>query len=137
MKFMACYDVTEESMQVLKVAQKHAKVWKAKLEVIHAITRTEPLKHSKIKQMEDELEAKVNHILLGSDPTYEFQLLLTKLTSGEQLVKFAEEEEIDQIFIGVRKKSKVGKFFFGSTTHYVILHAPCPVLTIQQKTEKR
>jgi hypothetical protein len=33
-------------------------------------------------------------------------LLLTDLTSGEQLVKFAEDQRIDQIFIGIVKKSK-------------------------------
>ncbi len=131
MKFMVCYDSTEESKDALKVAQEHAKVWKAKLEVVHTITRQEPLKHSQIKKTEDKLEAEVKNILGSADPPFEVQLLLTELTSGEQLVKFAEEEKIDQIFIGVIKKSKVGKFLFGSTAQYVILHSPCPVVTVQ------
>ena len=58
-------------------------------------------------------------------------MLLTDLTSGEQLVKFAEEQEIDQIFLGIIKTSKVGKLLFGSTAQYVILHAPCPVVTVK------
>jgi nucleotide-binding universal stress UspA family protein len=57
---------------------------------------------------------------------------VTDLTSGEQLVKFAEDEKIDQIFLGIIKKSKVGKFLFGSTAQYVILNAPCPVVTVQE-----
>ncbi len=136
MKFMVCYDGSEESKEALKAAQHHAKVWGAKLEVANTITRVEPLKHSQIKQAEDKLEAEVNGILDSDDPAYEAQLLVTDLTSGEQLVKFAEDEKIDQIFLGIIKKSKVGKFLFGSTAQYVILNAPCPVVTVQEYPSK-
>jgi nucleotide-binding universal stress UspA family protein len=57
--------------------------------------------------------------------------MLTDLTPGEQLVQFAEDQEIDQIFLGIRRKSKVGKLLFGSTAQYVILHASCPVVTVK------
>ena len=77
------------------------------------------------------MEEEVKEILAEDDPPYEVQLQLTDLTPGEQLVKYAEDQKIDQIFLGIVKKSKVGKFLFGSTAQYVILHAPCPVVTIQ------
>jgi hypothetical protein len=63
MKFMVCYDGSDESKEALKAAQHHAKVWGAKLEVANTITRVEPLKHSQIKKAEDKLEAEVNDIL--------------------------------------------------------------------------
>ncbi|UCE55530.1 MAG: universal stress protein [Desulfobacterales bacterium] len=132
MKFMVCYDGTAESKEALKVAQEHAKKWSAKLEVVNTFTRVEPLKHSDVKKTEDKLEKDVKDVLGSDDPSYEVQLLLTDLTSGEQLVKFAEDEKIDQIFIGIIKKSKVGKFITGSTAQYVILNAPCPVVTVQK-----
>ena len=132
MKFLVCYDETNEAKKALKVAQEHAKIWRAKLEVVNTITRVEPLKHSAVKKMELKMEGQVKKILGGDDPPYEVQLLLTDLTSGEQLVKFAEDQKIDQIFIGIVKKSKVGKLLFGSTAQYIILHAPCPVVTVQQ-----
>ena len=131
MKFLVCYDETNEAKKALKVAQEHAKVWKAKLEVVNTITRIEPLKHSSVQKMEKKIESDVREILGGDDPPYEVQLLLTDLTSGEQLVKFAEDQKMDQIFLGIVKKSKVGKLLFGSTAQYVILHAPCPVMTVQ------
>ncbi len=53
------------------------------------------------------------------------------LEAGEDLVRLAREEEIDEIYIGVKKRSKVGKFIFGSTAQYVILEAPCPVVTVK------
>ncbi len=132
MKFLVCYDETNEAKKALKVAQEHAKIWNAKLEVVNTITRVEPLKHSSVKKMEEKMEGEVREILGGDDPPYEVQLLLTELTSGEQLVKFAEDQKIDQIFIGIVKKSKVGKLLFGSTAQYIILHAPCPVVTVQK-----
>jgi nucleotide-binding universal stress UspA family protein len=132
MKFLVCYDESNEAKKALKVAQDHAKIWRAKLEVVNTITRVEPLKHSAVKKMELKMEGEVKEILGGDDSPYEVQLLLTDLTSGEQLVKFAEDQKIDQIFLGIVKKSKVGKLLFGSTAQYIILHAPCPVVTVQQ-----
>ena len=132
MKFLVCYDETNEAKEALKVAQEHARVWNAKLEVVNAVIRVEPLKHSRVQKMEQNLAGEVNDILGGDDPPYEVQLLLTDLTSGEQLVKFAEDMKIDLIFLGIVKKSKVGKLLFGSTAQYIILHAPCPVVTVQK-----
>jgi len=132
MKFMVCYDGSDEAKEALKVAQNHARIWNAKLEVANTIVRIEPLKHSQVEKAEEKLESEVRDILGGDDPPYETQLLLTDLTPGEQLVKFAEEDKIDQIFLGIIKKSKVGKLLFGSTAQYIILHAPCPVVTIQK-----
>jgi nucleotide-binding universal stress UspA family protein len=131
MKFLVCYNGTVEAKEALKVAQEHAELWNAKLEVVNAIVRIEPLKHSKVRQMEENVEEEVREILGGAEPPYEVQLMLTDLTTGEQLVKFAEDQDIDQIFLGIEKKSKVGKLLFGSTAQYVILHASCPVVTVK------
>jgi len=132
MKFMVCYDGSPRAKETLRVAQNHAKVWNAKLEVVNAMERIEPLKHTRVKMMEEKLANEVKDILGGDDPPYDVQLLLTDLNAGEQLVMFAEEDKIDQIFIGIIKKSKVGKLFFGSTAQYVILHASCPVVTVRK-----
>ena len=131
MKFLVCYEETNAAKEALKAAREHAKIWQAELEVVNAITRVEPLKHAKVKKMEEKMEGAVKEILGGDDPPYEVQLLLTDLTPGEQLVKYAEDQKMDQIFIGIVKKSKVEKLLFGSTAQYVILHAPCPVVTVQ------
>jgi nucleotide-binding universal stress UspA family protein len=58
-------------------------------------------------------------------------LLIRGLTAGEDLVKFADENRIDQIVVGVKRKSKVGKLLMGSSAQYVILQAQCPVVTVK------
>lgn len=60
-------------------------------------------------------------------------LLETGLSKGEDLLKYAKDNQIDEIIIGVRSRSKLGKLIFGSTAQYIILNARCPVLSISEK----
>ena len=131
MKFLVCYDERERSAAILKEALAHARVWGASLEIVKTITRELPLKHSRILEMEDELETAVRGQLEGDTPSCNVQLLVTSLEPGEKMVKYAEEENIDLVFVGIEKKSKVGKLFFGSTAQYLILHAACPVVAVK------
>jgi nucleotide-binding universal stress UspA family protein len=58
-------------------------------------------------------------------------LLIRGLSAGEDLIEFANENKIDQIIVGVKRRSKVGKLLMGSTAQYVILQAQCPVVTVK------
>ena len=53
------------------------------------------------------------------------------MAPGEDLVRFAEENDIDQIFIGVEKVSRTQKIIVGSNAQYIILKAPCPVVSVR------
>ena len=61
----------------------------------------------------------------------EIHLSICNMTMGEHLVLFSEQNEVDEIVIGVKMKSKVGKFLLGSTAQQVILTAPCPVVSVK------
>ena len=50
---------------------------------------------------------------------------------GEDLVQFVRDNGIDEVIIGIRRTSKVGKLIFGSTAQFVILNAPCPVVSVK------
>jgi nucleotide-binding universal stress UspA family protein len=58
-------------------------------------------------------------------------LLVRGLGSGEDIVQYASDNEIDEIVIGVTKTSKVGKLVFDSTAQYIILHADCSVISVR------
>jgi nucleotide-binding universal stress UspA family protein len=84
----------------------------------------------RIRDIERELE-EVKSLIEKEHISCETHLLVHGLSPGEDLVQFANESAIDFIFMGIRRRSKVGKLIFGSTAQYVILNAPCPVVTIK------
>ena len=131
MKFMVCYDGSKEAKKALELVREHAKVWGATLEVVNSIMRDLALKRSFIEDKERALENKIKAILGGSGISYKVELLIDTLRPEEQMVQYAEKEGIDQLFIGIKKKSKVGKLIFGSAAQYMILKAPCPVVTVK------
>ncbi|MBW2178456.1 MAG: universal stress protein [Deltaproteobacteria bacterium] len=131
MKFMVCYDGSKEAKKALELACEHAKVWGATLEVANSIMREQSLKRSFIEKKEHSLENEIKEILGGRGISYNVELLIDTLRSEEQMVRFAEKEGIDQIFVGIEKTSKVGKLVFGSTAQYMILKSPCPVVTVK------
>jgi nucleotide-binding universal stress UspA family protein len=131
MKFMVCYDGSKEAKKALELAREHAKVWGASLEVVNSIMREISLKRSFIEKKEQSLENESKELLGGGDIPYKVELLIDTLHPEEQMVLFAEKERIDQIFVGIEKKSKVGKLVFGSTAQYMILEAPCPVVSVK------
>ena len=50
---------------------------------------------------------------------------------GEDIVAFANEKDVDEIIVGVKSRSNVGKLLFGSTAQTVILEADCPVVSVR------
>jgi len=131
MKFLVSYDGSMASKEALKLAQEHADIYGAKLEIAKSVTRQHPLKPGDIEDAENKFEEEVRNFLNGSNVRYETHLLISSKSSGENLVRFAERKKADEIYVGARKRSKAGKFLLGSTTQYVVLHAPCPVVTVK------
>lgn len=57
--------------------------------------------------------------------------LVRGLSPGEDIVKFAEDNAIDFIFVGIEKRSRTQKLLLGSTAQFIILKAGCPVVTVK------
>lgn len=131
MKFMICYDESISAKAALKEAQKHAIKWGAEIEVVKTLFRVEPIKHKRLVELEEELEQEVAEFFQGSSIAYSVTLQIDDKDNGEEIVLLAERNEVDMIFMGIKKRSKVGKILFGSTAQYVILKAPCPVVTVK------
>ena len=130
MNILVGYDSSNESKDALRLAQKHAQELGAKIEVATAINRWDPLKYHKIQEAQQKLDLEVKEILNGDNVLYETHLLVSYLSPGDQLKEFAEGNHVDEIIIGAPKRTRVGKLLFGSTTQYIVLNAPCPVVTV-------
>jgi len=57
------------------------------------------------------------------------QKVLTGKTE-EEIIKIAEDEKVDYIFMGRRGFSPIERFFIGSITQKVLSAAPCPVIVV-------
>jgi len=114
----------------LKLAKDHAMALDAKVDVVTSMAGAKNSLYDDVRQAELGLEyAKA---LLEEDNIHcETHLLIRGLSPGEDLVEFAEDNLINEIIVGVRRRSKVGKLLMGSTAQHVILNASCPVATIK------
>lgn len=127
---MVCYEGTDVSKETLGLAQKYAKEWQVGVDVVSTFKREEPLAISEVKEMEEAFHTQIKEQFVDSDIPHHAHLLVDIYSPGEQLVKFSEGKDYEFIFIGISKRSKVGKLLFGSTAQYIILNAPYPVITV-------
>ena len=130
MKFMVCYENSVESKDLVEEAQRHAARWGAEIKVVTVLTRVEPIKHEKLAKMEDKLEQEIQALFAGVEVPYTVQLYVDDVEAGEKIVTIAERNRVDLIFLGIKKRSRVGKLLFGSNAQHVILNAPCPVISL-------
>ena len=130
MKILVGYDGSKESREALKLARKHAEVFEGKVIVITSLlghTETSPEEYRDAQENLSEVE----QYFQGSGIELETHIVVVGKTPGEDIVEHAEKHGIDEIIIGIRKRSPLGKLITGSNARYVILHAPCPVLTVK------
>ena len=130
MKIMVGYDGSNVSKDALTLAKEHAKAFNAFIHIVTSIDKGSEGETDEITDAEGALEY-AKSLIDADSVECQTHLLVRGLSTGEDLIDFAKEKEIDEIVIGIKKRSKVGKFLMGSTAQYVILNAECPVLTVR------
>ncbi|HNZ11554.1 MAG TPA: universal stress protein [Smithellaceae bacterium] len=115
---------------VLEVARKHAKAFNATLYVASSMERVSEKERPDLDKIEKQLDY-VKETMKTEGIACETHVLVRGLTPGEDIVDFAKDHKMDEIIIGIEKKSKVGKLFFGSNAQYIILESPCPVVSVK------
>jgi nucleotide-binding universal stress UspA family protein len=130
MKILVGYDGTNSAKEALNLAKSHAKVFGASVEVVTSMQKGTESERKLIEQAERGLEY-AKSLFEEDGIACNTHLLIRGLSAGEDLVEFANENQIDQIVVGVKRRSKVGKLLMGSTAQYVILQAECPVITVK------
>ena len=128
MKFLVGYNGSAEAKAALSLARDFAKIFKAKIFVMTSMEGGAGEKVEDITRAEQNLQ-EAKGFLDEQGIECETHQMARGFTPGEDLVKFAEENQIDQIYVGIEKKSKTSKLLLGSTAQYVILKATCPVIT--------
>jgi nucleotide-binding universal stress UspA family protein len=116
--------------QVLEVARKHAKAFNATLHIASSMERASEKERMDLERVEKHL-AQVKESMKSEGIACETHILVRGFTPGEDIVEFAAERKVDEIIIGIEKKSRVGKLLFGSNAQYIILEASCPVVSVK------
>lgn len=135
MKFLVGYNGSEEAKAALSLARSYAEQFGARVLVITSMGGGKSEKPEKIGQAAQDL-AFAEKFLKEKNVVCESHQLARGMSPGEDLVKFAEEHDIDQIFIGVEKVSRTQKIIVGSNAQYIILKATCPVVTVNHYSKQ-
>ncbi len=130
MKFLVAYSGSPEAQAALRLAAEHASLFTAKVFVITSMEGGRSEKPEEIARVNQELR-KVRQQLEDAGVEHEVHEMARGLSPGEDIVSFAKDNAIDQIFVGIEKRSRTRKLLLGSTAQYIILKATCPVTTIK------
>jgi nucleotide-binding universal stress UspA family protein len=130
MKILVGYRGTNVGKDLLDLAIQHAKAFGGEVQLITSLPGGDKTTKEQVVEAEEQLDA-AKKVLADQGIKHEGHLLVRGKTPGEDIVSFAAENDCDEIMIGVKSRSKVGKILFGSTAQYVILKAMCPVISVK------
>ncbi|MCF8109559.1 MAG: universal stress protein [Desulfohalobiaceae bacterium] len=137
MKILVAYNErARSSKEALQVAKTHAKAYQAQILVA---TSADPSRSEKDLMSKDEAErvlADIQQELEDEGFACSTHLLILGYSRAEDLLHFPRQKDVDEIVVGVEKRSKVGKFFLGSLAQHVILKADCPVVAVKSPEEE-
>ena len=130
MKFLVAYDGGDACQRALALAREQA-LREPKAVVVYIVTSMAGGSGEEMAQIEKVEESLrwAKDLLLQDGVRCEAIQLARGLSPGEDIVKFAADNGIDVIFLGIKKKSRAQKILLGSTAQYIILKGPCPVTT--------
>ncbi len=130
MKFLVAYNGTKESEAALEFAKTHARIFEARLVVLSSSEGGKGEKIEDINKIKQDLE-RIRQDISKDGLECEVEQLARGLMPGEDIVLYAAENDIDQIYVGIRKKSRTSKLILGSTAQFIILKAKCPVTSVK------
>jgi nucleotide-binding universal stress UspA family protein len=129
-KYLVAYNGTEAARAALELAKHQALLRGSHVDVVTSMEGGPKEKPEAISEANFTLEAAGND-LKAAGISCNIHQLVRGLSPGEDIVKFAEDNAVDFIFVGIEKRSRAQKILLGSTAQYIILKAGCPVVTVK------
>lgn len=130
MKILVGYRGTNIGKDLLHLAVKHFKGFGGIVHLVTSLPGGEKTTDKIVIEARKNL-AEAEEFLHEQGVQCDTHLLVRAKTAGEDIVAFAADNDCDEIIIGVKSRSRVGKILFGSTAQKIILHANCPVVSVK------
>jgi nucleotide-binding universal stress UspA family protein len=144
-KILVGCDFSPDSGQALKHALSLAQEFEAELHLAHVIEPpTQPGLYKEDISASEEIQQRYRDLLtqkLKEMVPVEARYWCTPQTGllegqpYEEIVTYAESNDIDMIVLGVRGHGLVKTLLLGSTTDRVVRRSPCPVLSVSLKVQ--
>lgn len=135
---VAAVDKSERSQDIVEEAAAIAQAFDEPLHIVHVMSRSEFVKLERDNvDLEGEAvsldEVRAGAASVAEDAgreeiEYEAIGLIGK--AGEEIVRYASNNEADYIVVAPGRRSPAGKAMFGSVAQSVILNAECPVVAV-------
>lgn len=116
--------------RVTRVALKHAESFHAEVIVFNSQMLDDRFHSKEVEAGREGLESarrffevaglgcKSHHSIRGMEP-------------GEDIEKFADENGVDVIYLGLKKRSRLGKLLVGSTAQYLLLKSKYTIVSVK------
>ena len=130
MKILVAYKDTKESQLALELAKTHSRYFDAEILLVSSSEGGKGEDPEEISKMSIRLE-EIKTALIQEGIPCEVTQLARGLSPGEDIVFYADENNVDMIYVGIQKKSRTSKLLLGSTAQYIILKASCPVISVK------
>jgi nucleotide-binding universal stress UspA family protein len=129
MKLLVAYDDNNTTARMMEQAVYRAR----KMDAFVYLVKTCPpdITRNEIGSLESRLNDLTEDLFTKNTIDYETHILVRGLAPGEDIVRYASEKQVDEIILGIKNRSKVGKMLFGSTAQHIILEAHCPVICVK------
>ena len=129
MKILVGYDGSPAALTAVNLSVKYAKAFNARILLVTSLVGGTMDNGNEIHHAEEEFET-IKELFAKENIPCTTDMLISGLSAGDDILRYAEENQVDHIILGIKKKSRTGKLLFGSNAQYVILNAHCPVITV-------
>jgi nucleotide-binding universal stress UspA family protein len=129
MRILVAYNGSSSAKRALTIAQRRARALSGELLICSSADGADLEEGAEANLENDLREAEM--LCQACGISCSTHLAIGKRTAAEDILAYAAEEAVDEIVVGIRKRSQLGKMLFGSTARMIIMDAPCPVLTVK------
>ena len=135
MKILLYCKNTEGNEQAVQIAVDQAKAFDASIHLVRGISEKKGVPREIIQdaiaKAEKKMQQYIDTKIAPAGIVSSMEVVATPASLGEMIVKTAEKNGVGTIVMSIQKRSKVGKMVFGSNSQYIILEAPCKVITVK------